>query len=216
VLAVAAAIAMACVPEPRDLAEPVLPVLDETPAPAAAAPAPRPVLVLGDSITDSAFGPITTALLAQGWTTTISAHAGDMVRDRLADATVLAADRPDAVIINLGTNDSACVLTARYGPGRCRVPGFTFDAMRADADELLRLFAPGTCIVGVQPTLGEEIGDHWRMRAVTGPVRSVVSWRAQTDAHPDYLEDQLGHLTRPGREAYGTFVARAVEEGCTR
>jgi hypothetical protein len=213
---VAAAIAMACVPEPRELAAPVLPVVDDAPTRTVAAPVDPPVLVLGDSITDSAYGPVTAALLARGWEPTISAHAGDMVRDRLAQAGERAAELPEAVIINLGTNDSACVLTARYGPGPCRVPGFSFDVMRADADQLLAVFAPGTCIIGVQPTMGEEIGDHWRLRMADGRVRAVVSWRAETDAHPDYLEDKLGHLTRPGREAYGTFVAAAVEGACAR
>jgi hypothetical protein len=217
VLVVATAIAMACLPEPRELADAARAAADGPPARPAAAgaePVPRPVLVLGDSITDSAFGPITAAFLFRGWTATISAHSGDMVRDRLAQAESRAAARPEAVIINLGTNDSACVLTARFGPGPCRVPDFGFDAMRADADALLALFAPGTCIVGIQPTMGAEIGDHWRARQAEGRVRSVVSWHAETDAHPEYLQDQLGHLTRDGQQAYGTFVARAVEDAC--
>jgi hypothetical protein len=211
---VAAAIAVACVPEPRELASPVWPAAADAREGVVPTAPRRPVLVLGDSITDSAYGPITGSLLDRGWDPTISAHSGDMVRDRLAQAGERAAERPEAVIINLGTNDSACVLTALYGPKPCRVPGFSFDVMRSDADALLGVFVPGTCIIGVRPTMGDEIGDHWRRRMAEGVVRSVVSWRAETDAHPGYLQDQLGHLTRTGRDAYGTFVARAVDDAC--
>jgi hypothetical protein len=110
------------------------------------------------------------------------------------------------VIVNLGTNDVLCAAANASGPAPCRYPAFTLDDMRTDADRLVALFAPGTCVIGVAPTAAAAMGGHWSAQAAAGHLAGVADWAAETAAHPSFLADAVGHLSPEGRLAYAAFL----------
>jgi hypothetical protein len=176
---------------------------------AAAAPAPAPTVVLvGDSITQSAASELEGAFGRQRFDVKVVAHSGEMFRERQAPAAEAAAARPAVVIINLGTNDVLCAAAGERPAGAqpCRYPDFTLGDMVADADRMLDLFAPGTCLIGVNPTTADGIGQHWTTLVAAGRLAGTADWRAETTAHPSYLADAVGHLTPAGRVAYADFL----------
>jgi hypothetical protein len=181
------------------------------------------VVVLGDSVTEQAFGylggptgaapPRLRRWSGVGWT----------LADAVAAAGVapLASNGTDVVVIALGPNDAAAPDDGWNARDVTRWRG------------LLATVAPATCVVVVLPGWGPTIDDTtWcdSMLAMRRDVRRLIAERARTGsptievdwlrvviAHPEYLAPDGIHLaSRTAAEARQTLYWQAIDASAQR
>jgi hypothetical protein len=171
------------------------------------------VAVIGDSIT-VAMAPYLGPAFGSDWTVTVEAHGNDLYRDRLEAAARVAATQPDVVVVNLGTNDTACAFAEALSPGSCHHSPFDLADSEADQRELVSLFGPSTCVVGVRVVYGDQVDRVWDALVDEGRAAGVVAWDHQAAAHPEYLADSFGHLTVVGMPVLADALASGVDAFC--
>lgn len=180
-----------------------------TGAPRSEAADERPVIsVVGDSLTVQSEWAIHEHGDAAGFATHVDATNGFRTHDKQGAAEAVAATRPDAAVIALGTNDAVCALANGLLPGLCKPdPAFGLADMQADLDQMAAtLRRPGTCVVGVSVYFGLEVGQHFEQMVADGTLDGVVDWRTVVNADERLRADGIGHLTREGQDAFAELI----------
>jgi hypothetical protein len=194
---------------------------DIGPSPGSARPAPpvagATLALVGDSITNMASEELTAEGRRAGWAPAIDAAPGAMTTEMQPAAERRASTGPAAAVIHLGTNDWVCAYQSQVPGARCRVAGFTLeDRDRALATMAATMHDAGACVVGVVPVMDHGADRAWRRLADGGAIEGVADWRTEVADHHEYLADDLGHLSIPGRGAYARFVLASVAAHCGR
>jgi hypothetical protein len=177
---------------------------------------PKPgVAVIGDSITFVSAPEIGDAL-GDDWDATIDGRPGFTVADQLPTARALAEDRPEQVILNLGTND----VTGQDALG---------PALAALA-EMVALFPDAECVHLVTvselmaiedvdaPARAAAFNEGVDRLASTDPRLRVIDWtaavQAAQDADPDVaLTDDTVHPSPDGQRLLADLYDQALA-GC--
>jgi hypothetical protein len=175
---------------------------------------PKPaVAVIGDSITYVSAPEIGDALDGD-WAPSIDGRPGFTVVDQLPAARALAADRPEQVVINLGTNDVT-------GTG-------DLGTALAALAEMVALFPDAECIHVVTvselmridernaPERAAAFNEGVRALAATDPRLRVIDWtetmQAAQAADPDLvLTDDTVHPSLEGQRLLADTYRDAVE-----
>jgi hypothetical protein len=184
--------------------------------PAPTAIEPRRVVFIGDSITASSAEELRRGGYLRRVPVTVEARNGLLTRQQFETARAVAETRPAVVVINLGTNDTACMLANIASPDGCAHPVRDARDIIGDLRTIAGFFDPSvTCVVGVHPTFGQEPGDAWRAMEAEGIAAGVVDWGPESRKRNDeLLADMLGHLTERGRTVYAEYVWEAVDQTC--
>ncbi|MGI9601927.1 MAG: GDSL-type esterase/lipase family protein [Acidimicrobiales bacterium] len=168
------------------------------------------VAVLGDSITTSAGANILAANSAQtDWWTHVMAEPGWDIAGLIAgDDDVMAqpAMAPDAVIINIGTNDTGQC----YNDEGCSAQSWTALALSG----LWSDYSSVPCRIGVTTVFEPGItviNDRLSDLADEGTINHLADWKAHSADHPEWFTDSVGHQTYEGRVAYADFLVDALE-----
>jgi hypothetical protein len=173
------------------------------------------VAVLGDSISAMSKGPLEHAGRTRGFATVVDATSGIMTREKQPNAEAFAPTHPDAVVIALGTNDAFCTLENALAHGSCRYPTFSNTDIAVDLGHMAdTLHQPATCVLAVNTYASTVVSTADQNLAAADRIDGVIDWRDQAVAHPEYLADQLGHLTLVGQTAYADFVMDGVAKTC--
>jgi len=180
-------------------------------------PDDRPTIaVVGDSLTVQSEWAIHEHGDEAGFATNVDATNGFRTRDKQGAAEAVAATRPDAAVIALGTNDAVCALANGLLPGLCK-PGPTFGLEDMDAD-LERMAATlrqaGSCVVGVSVYFGHEVGQQFEQMVADGTLDGVVDWRSVVNADDQLRADGIGHLTPAGQDAFAQLIIDEAARIC--
>lgn len=178
-----------------------------------AAGGPGTVAVIGDSLTRQMSTELPSAF-GDDWFVHVDGRDSALFRDQQSVAAAIAATAPEAVAINLGTNDTGCVMATLYDPSHCAHVPFTDADAIADQLAMVSLFSPETCIVGVSVYFGEVTDSRWYELVQDGVVDGVVEWEPIVSAHPEYRSDDFGHLTEPAIPVAAATIADGVERVC--
>lgn len=176
------------------------------------------VAIIGDSITVQSRGALTQAL-ADSWFTHVRAKSGSMFRELQRAAERIGDSNPQVVVINLGTNDVACVLWNAFTPDTpCRFPDFGWDDLLNDARAMVASVA-GACVIGTTTWFGNAVGQLWSDMVTTGELAGVVRWQEfldslSTSERELLLADSLGHLTTAGTVALAEMTAQVIVQSC--
>ena len=210
--------------------DPNVPDTVETAPPSTTSPAPAPttastttsplgdglrrVAIVGDSVTVGSTEALRNHIAG---TVQIAARRGARTTDMVAGADRLAAERPDVLVVNLGTNDEGCATV-----GGCP------DGYRPEADDvaagLARIVEPfdDACRLGVtiaynleQPPMVNPALDQM---LAAGTIDGIVDWSThRRDHEPDdeqWLVDLAGHVTPAGADALARLIAERIDEVC--
>ncbi|MGI9603843.1 MAG: SGNH/GDSL hydrolase family protein [Acidimicrobiales bacterium] len=175
------------------------------------------VVLLGDSITVQSRTQWQNEMAAEtSWWSHVLATGGWTIADVMAaDDDVLdpVPFAPDAVIANIGTNDTFdCGLSPTCGPSWV-------------ATELDDLWAPYVvagvpCRVAVTiryetgSGLVTSINDRISHLHGTGVITHVADWKAHSAGHPEWFKDSIGHPTTAGKLALAEFLTDELQEAC--
>jgi hypothetical protein len=163
--------------------------------------------VIGDSLTSSSLDWAHAALSAMWWRHHIVGKAGFTVEDMRGDIREVAQDRPEAMVIALGTNDSIKLEfgTSTWPFVQTQIRGALNDVQSAGVE----------CVVwvGVNENSGRPGPDAWakqfndevRSELVTRGLGSMVDWTAIAAGHPDYFTD-LVHMTDEGKRVFWAYI----------
>lgn len=177
----------------------------------------RSIAVVGDSLTVQSEWAIHEHGDRAGFATRVDATSGFRTSDKQGAAEAVAATRPDAAVIALGTNDAVCALANSLLPGLCKTdPSFGLTDMERDLDTMAAtLRQPGTCVVGVSVYFGLEVGQHFDQMVAEGTLDGVVDWRTVVNADERLRADGIGHLTRDGQDAFAQLIVDETARICS-
>jgi hypothetical protein len=172
-------------------------------------PPPDPsVTVIGDSLTSLAKTEFDSIGASLGFSMTTDGVAGLTFEDRIAQITRVADDPPDALVIELGTNDVN------------RVPIARTSATIAAAVTALDA-APCVVFVNVGILVGGPggdaaivaINDALEAAVVGHPNMSVYDWSSEFHQHPNWSLDTI-HLKPEFHGEYASHILDAAKSDC--
>lgn len=168
-------------------------------------PVPGTVFIAGDSLTVQTA--ITADALPQGWDVVSglgwqAENVQPLLEQRVNDP----ARSPETVVIALGQNDA--------GGG---TDGFS-SADQLQVVALARTPDPAAKVAWVLPwspghatrVAGLNAYRSWVITFAQSRGECVVDWMPLAQAHPEYLDPDMVHLTEAGRLAYGQLLQDAV------
>ena len=169
----------------------------------------------GDSITVSVKVDVQQELSDEtSWWSHFLAGSGWLMSDfRQADDDVLShpAFAPDAVVINIGTNDvDVCAQSVGCGT--------EWQALELDDVWAPYVGAAVPCRIAVtavyEPDGITGLNDRIAHLESTGVITHVADWKAHSAGHPEWFVDAEGHPTTAGRGAYADFIVDELESVC--
>jgi hypothetical protein len=177
---------------------------------------PRVALV-GDSFTFLSGAVFQQELEREWWRTSQWAFGGARTEHMRDQIRVMAADRPDAFILQLGGNDTVPLLTGEYDwqYERRQIAGILDDIQAAGV----------RCVVWAGPNehfddgpvdvVTKRINDEIRLQLAVRGIGVYADWTPIADAHPEYSLFFDRHLTPAGEHAYGRMLGESLRN-CAR
>jgi hypothetical protein len=176
------------------------------------------VALAGDSFTYMSSDVFKEEMQKEWWRTASSSFGGvrtETMRDTIRQ---MAADRPDAFIVELGGNDVLPLLNHEYD--------FAYEQSQISGilDDIASAGVP--CVVWAGPNGHFDGGgsvDIWTKR-INDEIRAQLArrgdgvfadWTPIADAHPEYLLPFDRHLTELGKHAYGQMLTASLRN-CSR
>jgi lysophospholipase L1-like esterase len=159
-------------------------------------PAVAEVVLIGDSLTVSAYKP-------PGWT--VDARRRRSMHESRVNITRAAGRLPDALVVALGSNDVAI-----------RSQAMEDDISVTDAQTVGCLVLTTVKVDGVTPFYNrrwKEWARRWN-RAVWHSNAVVADWNARARNHPEWFREDGLHLTDSGAHAYGRLLGQTVRNRC--
>lgn len=158
------------------------------------------VVVIGDSITQQSAEEIRDAL-GGGYDVEVKAQAGKTIQEMSPFVKQAMADEPDAVIVNLGTNDTN--------------GGTDFEA---DLQVVLDLIQPAECVImvtvndvsGLQPEAAAIAARINRMITTSG--YRVWDWNSVVKEHPEWIANDAIHPSPAGRQAIARWYKAQLDD----
>lgn len=180
----------------------------------AAPPAALRVAIVGDSITVASTAQIDNAL-GGVYTTDIRARSGQRIDQMLGDLGTALTLRPNAVVVDLGTNDVLQGVTHRdWRTG--------FDRMIAAlADQrCVEITTVSTLVIGWSaiPAIAAEINSAIAEAVAAHPQFHVVDWNATVHANDgtDLLLADRVHPSATGSAALASLIRSALDRDCAQ
>lgn len=173
----------------------------------------RPVAVIGDSITELASQPIQDAF-ALRYHADISARSGKRIDEMLPDVRVAVEDHPDAIVIDLGTND---VLQ-----GHLRAPPWQAGFMRmvamVEREPCVELTTISTRVNGwaARPAIANDINRTIADTVAARPNFHVIDWNAAVHepGGSDLLVPDHIHPSFAGMAKLASLIRAALDRDC--
>jgi hypothetical protein len=178
---------------------------------------PRVALV-GDSFTFLSGAVFQQEIEREWWRTSQWAFGGARTEHMRDQIRVMAADRPDAFIVQLGGNDTIPLLTGEYDwqYERRQISGILDDIQAAGVP----------CVVWAGPNehfddngpvdlVTKRINDEVRWQLAVRGIGVYADWTPIADVHPEYSLFFDRHLTPSGEHAYGRMLGEALRN-CAR
>jgi hypothetical protein len=164
---------------------------DGAPLAAGTAGAPGGALCVGDSVMLGASADYQDTL---GACTTVDATVSRQMSDG-PSAVRAHAPYPDAVVVHLGSNGT--------------VDRADLDALLGELRDVPEVVLVTVQLRGSRSWEGQANGEIAAARARWPNVR-VADWKAASDPHPDYTDEDGIHLSRAGARAYAATIAAAL------
>jgi hypothetical protein len=176
------------------------------------------VALAGDSFTSLSSDVFTSEMQKEWWRTASWSFGGVRVETMREAIREMAADRPDAFVVQLGGNDVLPLITGEYdfAHEQAQIAGVLDDITAAGVP----------CVVWAGPNGHFDDGgviDQWTKR-VNDEIRSQLvqrgngvfaDWTPVADAHPEYVLPFDKHLTEEGKHAYGQMLTESLRN-CSR
>lgn len=161
-----------------------------------ATPAVAEVVLIGDSLTVSAYKP-------PGWT--VDARKRRSMAGSRLNITRAAGRLPDALVVALGSNDVAI-----------RSQSMERDISVSDTQTVGCFVLTTVKVDGVTPFYNrrwKEWARRWN-RAVWRSNAVVADWNGRARGHPEWFRADGLHLTDAGARAYGRLLGQTVSNRC--
>jgi lysophospholipase L1-like esterase len=175
-------------------------------------PNPQRVAIVGDSITVSSTPQIKHALEGR-YTTDIHARPGQRIDQMLVDLHGALAERPNAVVVNLGTNDVLQGDTQWHS---------SFDRMIADlaGQPCVQITTISTRVTGwvAVPAIAEQINRAIAETAASRAQFHIVDWNAavHTGDGTQLLVADHVHPSAAGEARLASLIRSALDRNCGR
>jgi hypothetical protein len=159
-------------------------------------PAVAEVILIGDSLTVSAYKPA-------GWR--VDAKKRRSMHESRVNITSAGVRLPDALVVALGSNDVAI-----------RSQAMEDDISVTDAQTVGCLVLTTVKVDGVTPFYNrrwKEWARRWN-RAVWQSSAVVADWNGRARNHPEWFREDGLHLTDSGAHAYGRLLGQTVRNHC--
>ncbi len=159
-------------------------------------PAAAEVILIGDSLTRSAYKPA-------GWT--VDARNRRSMHESRVNITSAAARLPQALVVALGSNDVAI-----------RSGSMEQDVTFTQTQTVGCLVLTTVKVNGVTPFYNRRWkawARRWN-RAVWHSGAVVADWNGRARSHPEWFREDGLHLTDSGARAYGRLLGQAVANHC--
>ncbi|HYF46553.1 MAG TPA: hypothetical protein VD926_10115 [Acidimicrobiales bacterium] len=159
-------------------------------------PAVAEVILIGDSLTVSAYKP-------PGWT--VDARRRRSMQESRLNITRAAARLPQALVVALGSNDVAI-----------RSASMERDITFTRRQTIGCLVLTTVRVDGVTPFYNRRWKDWARRwnRAVWHSGAWVADWNGRARGHPEWFREDGLHLTDAGARAYGRLLGQTVANRC--
>lgn len=169
--------------------------------------------VIGDSLTSSSVDWARAAIRSYWWRDAIVGKAGFTVEDMRTDIRTLAADRPEAMVIALGTNDS---IKLEFGTSSW---SFIQTQIRGALNDVQNSGVPCVVWVGVNEVSGRPGPDAWakqfndevRTQLAARGIGSMADWTSAALGHPEFFTD-LVHMTEIGKQVFWNIIADRTQD----
>jgi len=163
--------------------------------------------VIGDSLTAGSVDIARNAIRAHWWRDHIVGKSGFTVEDMRTDIRTVAADRPEAMVIALGTNDS---IKLEFGTSSW---SFIQTQIRGALNDVQNAGVPCVVWVGVNEQSGRPGPDEWakqfndevRAQLFARGLGSMVDWTSAALGHPEFFTD-LVHMTEIGKLVFWNVI----------
>ena len=205
-----------------------------TPTTIAGRPDAPLVLMVGDSITQFSQPELAFTFTTRGWSSAVVGHSGTTTLENRGRILGAVAQRPDVLVVQLGTNDALQAGNPSDG-GRPERREARLDAARDQIDAALDDADGIACVLWVDlndwtdtpllalaetaPTLNRELESQASERSKFSIIPYAATFRPATPEAADFLQrtfDPEGlHPVNPAARArYATLVADAVADAC--
>jgi hypothetical protein len=195
------------------------------PSPAAGAPAVpyegpswmARLAVVGDSLTWTSVDTFKPSFQSDWWRPAIFSYPGVRTETMRDQVRAMAADRPDAFVVELGGMDTIDIISGArsWAFEQAQISGTIADIQAAGVP----------CVVWVGPNenvaeesisaWSEAINDEIQYQLVLRGAGPFADWTAVAAGHPEYFVQDGSHLTAIGKQVYASMIVDELRD-CSR
>jgi hypothetical protein len=173
--------------------------------------------MVGDSLTWTSVDTFRPAFQAEWWRPAIFSYPGVRTETMRGQVRAMAADRPDAFVVELGGMDTIDIISGArpWSFEQAQISGTIVDIQAAGVP----------CVVWVGPNenvanasisaWSEAINDEIQYQLALRGAGPFADWTAVADGHPEYFVEDGSHLTALGKQVYASMINRELRD-CSR